>query len=86
MEFENLFIEAKGQPIVYKGRELKMVDRISLSTGNVSLKVSFVSTDSKWKQGIVLQTKGTFDINGQNLPIKIVLWEDTSPKEVQTVC
>ena len=83
MEFEKLFIEAKGQPITYQGKELKMVDRINLPLSNLSLKVSFVSTDSKWKQGIVFQTKGEFEINGQKLPTKIILWEDTAPKELQ---
>lgn len=83
MEFESLFIETKGQPINYKGKELIMVDRINLSTNKTSLKITFVTTDSKWKQGVVLQTKGEFEINGQKLPNKIVLWEDTAPKEVQ---
>jgi len=80
MEFEKLFIEAKGQPITYQGKELKMVDRIALQSDKVALKVNFLSTDSKWKQGIVFQTKGEFEVNGQKLPTKIVLWEDTAPK------
>jgi hypothetical protein len=83
MEFEKLFIETKGQPIIYKGKELKMVDRINLTSDKVALNVNFLSTDSKWKQGIVLQTKGKFDINGQKLPTKIVLWEHTAPKQIQ---
>jgi len=83
MEFESLFIEAKGQPITYKGKELKMVDRVNLSTTKIGLKITFVSTDSKWKQGIVLQTKGEFEISGKKFSNKIVLWEETAPKEVQ---
>lgn len=83
MEFEKLFIEANGQPITYQGKELKMADRISLPSNKIALKVSFISTNSKWKQGIIFQTKGEFEINGQKLPTKIVLWEDTSPKELQ---
>lgn len=85
MEFEKLFIEAKGQPISYKGKELKMVDRINLPTSKVGLKVTFISTDSNWKQGIVLQTKGEFEINGRKMLNKIILWEHTAPKEVQAV-
>lgn len=83
MEFEKLFIEAKGNSIVYQGKELKMVDKINLSLNITTLKVSFISTDSKWKQGIIFQTNGEFEINDQKLPNKIVLWEDTSPKELQ---
>lgn len=83
MEFEKLFIEAKGQPITYQGKELKMIDRVELPSSKVTLKVSFLSIDSKWKQGIVFQTKGEFEVNGQKLTTKIVLWEDTAPKELQ---
>ena len=83
MEFERLFIEAKGQPITYKGKELIMVDRINLISNNVSLKLIFINADSRWKQGVILQTKGKFEINGQTLLNKIVLWEHTAPKEVQ---
>ncbi|WP_285010115.1 hypothetical protein [Pedobacter faecalis] len=83
MEFEKLFIEVKGQPIMYQGKELRMVDRINLPSSKVVLKVNFLSTNSKWKQGIVFQTKGEFEVNGQKLPTKIVLWEDTAPKELQ---
>ncbi len=82
MNFQTLFMESKGQPIIYQGKELKMVDRINLPSSKISLKVSFVSTDSKWKQGIVFQTKGEFEINDQKLSTKIILWEDTAPKEL----
>ncbi|WP_156305413.1 hypothetical protein [Sphingobacterium endophyticum] len=83
MEFEKLFIETKRQPITYQGKELKMIERVDLPSNKVTLKVSFLSTDSKWKQRIVFQTKGEFEVNGQKLPTKIVLWEDTAPKELQ---
>jgi hypothetical protein len=82
MEFEKLFIEAKGQPISYQGKELTMVDKLNLPSSRVGLKVSFLSTDSNWKQGIVFQTKGEFEVNGQKLHSKIVLREDTAPKEL----
>lgn len=82
MEFEKLFIESKGQPISYNGKELKIVDRINLPLNKIDLKLTFISTDSKWKQGVVLQTKGDFEVNRQVLPAKIILWEHTAPKQV----
>lgn len=85
MEFEKLFIESKGQPILYNGKELKMVDRINLPLSKLNLKLTFISTDSKWKQGVVLQTKGDFEVNGQVLPTKIILWEYTAPKQVDVM-
>lgn len=83
MEFEKLFMEARGQPIIYQGKELKMIDRINLPSNKVVLNVSILSTDSKWKQGIVFQTKGDFEINDQKFPSKIILWEDTAPMDLQ---
>ncbi|HOU69641.1 MAG TPA: hypothetical protein PKW49_13875 [Paludibacteraceae bacterium] len=82
MEFQKLFIESKGQPISYNGKELKMVDRINLPLNKIDLKLTFISTDSKWKQGVILQTKGDFEVNGQVLSTKIILWEHTAPKQV----
>jgi len=81
--FEEYFNKSEGKPFIYNGKEIKMSDKINLSSSKVVLKVSFLSTDSKWKQGIVFQTKGEFEVNGQKLPTKIVLWEDTAPKELQ---
>jgi hypothetical protein len=83
MSFQKLFMESKGQPIRYKGKELKMVDRINLQNCKISLKVNFVSTESNLRQGIVIQTKGDFDINGQKLSTKIILWENTAPNEIE---
>lgn len=81
--FEDFFNKSEGKPFIYNGREIKMSDKISLPTSKVLLRVEFISTDSQWKQGIVFQTKGEFEVNGQKLPTKIVLWEDTAPKELQ---
>ncbi len=83
MEFERLFIESKGQPVIYNGKELKMVDRVMLPSNEMLLLIEFVSTDSEWKQGIVLQTKGEFEVNNLKVSNKIVLWEDTAPKQVE---
>lgn len=82
MEFEKLFIESKGQPIQYKGKELKMIDRVILPSSQTSLQIEFISTNSEWKQGIVLQTKGEFEVNGQTLPNKVILWEHTAPEQI----
>lgn len=82
MKFEKLFMESKGQPILYNGKELKMVDRISLDSNSLQLQLEFLSVNSKWKQGIVLQTKGVFEINERKLSTKIILWYHAAPKQV----
>lgn len=82
IEFESLFLESKGQPIMYNGKLLKMMDRIILPTINSYLKLTFINTNSVWKQGIYLDTNGEFEINGEKFPKRIALWEHTAPKEV----
>lgn len=82
MEFETLFIETKGQPIIYKGKEIRMIDKIDLPGNEINIKLVFLSTDSQWKQGIVLKTNGKFTVNDEVITNKIVLWEHTAPKEV----
>jgi len=82
MSFQKLFTESKGQSIIYNGKEIKMIDSITLLKDNAKIMVNFLSTNSIWKQGIILQTKGHFEGNNQKIPNKIILWENTSPKEV----
>lgn len=82
MEFEKLFIESNGKPIIYNGKELKMLDRLQLSSKEVKLKINILFKNSQWNQGIVLQTKGYFKINGQKFNNKIIIWEHTAPKEI----
>lgn len=83
--FEDFFNKSNGKPFFYKGKEIRMSDRIYLPAEKVSLMIEFISTDSEWKQGIVLQAKGEFEINGQKIPQKIVLWEHTSPKQLELI-
>lgn len=83
MSFQQLFMESKGQPIFCKGKELKMIDRIPLSSDKMSLRVEFISINSTWKQGVVFQTKGEFEVDKRRFSNKIVLWEHTAPKRVE---
>jgi hypothetical protein len=78
--FEKLFLKSKGQPVVYKDRIIQMVDRLSVSEGQ-RLRVKFESVNSDWHQGIGLDTDGSFDVAGQRVKRKIVLWHHTAPRE-----
>ncbi|MFV9653751.1 hypothetical protein ACNFCK_02430 [Pseudomonas sp. NY15366] len=80
-DFSALFIPAKGGPIEYKGRTLVMMDRYPVQRGE-KLRVSLLSSDSPWKQGIKLNAKGSIHVAGQTLKNGVLLWEDTMPKEV----
>lgn len=78
--FEDLFLKSKGQPVVYKGQTIQMVDRFRVADGQ-TLKVKFESVNADWRQGIGLDIDGSFDIEGQTIK-KTVLWQDTAPPEV----
>ncbi|MGB7158057.1 MAG: hypothetical protein WBD40_08320 [Tepidisphaeraceae bacterium] len=80
MSFQDLFMRSKGQPVVYNGRLIQLVDHLKVVDGQ-RVKVRFESVNSDWRQGIGLTTKGSFDVNNQTIK-KIVLWHDTAPREV----
>ena len=75
--FGELFRKANWQPIIYQGKKLIRSDKIHLPADKTSLKVTFIKTDSKWKQAIALDSKGRIEVNGELFPKgKIIrLWE-----------
>lgn len=79
--FEKLFLQSKGQPVIYNGRTIQMVDRLPVVDGQ-QVKLVFESVDADWRQGVCLTTDGGFRVNGQLIKKSIVLWHDTAPKEV----
>lgn len=81
--FAEYFRKSEGKPFTYNGKEIKMSDKVTLSESEMLLKVEFISTYSEWKQGVVLDTNGEFEINGYKVKNKIVLWEHTAPKQVE---
>ncbi len=81
MSFEKLFKQSQGQPIIYDDKELVLIDRIPIAKSQ-NIRVKFLETNSIWKQGIVLETKGEFIMdNGSKVPNRPVFWEDTAPKQ-----
>lgn len=85
MVFEELFMASKGQPITYNGNEIKMIDKINLIFVQVKIKIFFLATDSAWKQGLILKTKGHFEISNKVAKNKVVFWEDTAPAEFELI-
>jgi hypothetical protein len=76
-------MKSKGQPIIYNGLEVKMLDKISLFNIKTTINVEFELTNSDWRQGIILETNGYFEINQQKIPNKVIIWRDTAPKEIE---
>lgn len=57
VEFESLFRESRGKPILYHGETLLLMDRIPVPE-RCRLSVVLLSTGSEWPQAIRLKTKG----------------------------
>jgi hypothetical protein len=51
----------------------------------VRKRLEFISSNSDWKQAVILETEGFFELNGQRAPNKIILWTDTAPTIVDMV-
>lgn len=85
-DFSPSFMKSKGQPILYKGKQLLMGDFIPFEDRD-SFLITFEKTNSEWKQGIGLDVNGDFEINKIKYGCKIVLWEDNYPQGVIiTIC
>ncbi len=80
--FQDLFQESKGQPIVYQGQTLVLVDFFP-TEGAKKFRLIFEECNGQWRQGVALDVKGKFKGNGQIIRNKIVLWHDTAPQTVE---
>ena len=75
--FMEMFAEAEGNPINYKGEILMMSDAIEVAP-NFCVKIEILSCNSEWRQGIIISVNGEMDINvGQgDMGSEFILWED----------
>jgi len=83
LDLDKLFREAKGDPVVVRGRSLLRIVRFKLPAKKMILKFCFIEANSEWRQGFILKTKGTFKTNDLQIDNAIVLWEDTAPKNFE---
>ena len=76
-DFDRLFREAKGKPVEINGRSLIRLDRLKMAKKQMTFRCSFVKTDSEWRQGFALKTKGFFRMEGfHDINKPVVFWED----------
>ena len=78
--FETLFRD--NEKIVYDSKELVLIDRFILKNNSSNLELTFEEMNSQWRQGIILKTKGYFDIAEQKIENRMILWQDTAPPKV----
>lgn len=80
--FDPLFATVLGAgSIEYKGKKLIRLDHILFEDGD-RFKITFEKKTSSWRQGILLSLFGYFEVDGKMCQDRIILWEDTAPKEV----
>src|ERR1700741_471029 len=79
--FEDLFRESNGEPVVYGGQRLQLMDLFPIGPDAV-LTLTFESSASAHRQGVALTTKGNFIVDGRHVGRKLVLWSDTAPRKV----
>jgi len=84
IDFDKLFREAKGNPVVIKGKSLIRIVRFKMPSKKMTFKFCFMETNSEWKQGFILKTKGAFKIDKlPSINDAIVFWEHTAPKNFE---
>jgi len=85
MNFEDLFIDSKGQPVTYKNELLYLLYNYPLARHEQKFKLSFERVSGEWKQGIIIKTKdkGKIILNDdKEIDKAVVLWSDTSPSDL----
>ena len=79
--FEEMFAKSRGRPILHQGRTLSLVDEFP-AEGAKTLRVTFESCNSEWRQGVAIGFSGSVKVNGHVLRKGIVLWHDTAPHAI----
>lgn len=79
--FEDLFRDSKGMPITYNGETIQMMDEVSIGE-SAHLRIRFEGAHSEWRQGVALGTEGMFVVGTRKIKRGLLLWQDTSPQEV----
>ncbi|MCB0400029.1 MAG: hypothetical protein KDD26_10495 [Winogradskyella sp.] len=81
MSISEEFIKAKGKPIIYNDKKLRMQAEFAFSDNQIEFKLEIMKTNSEMRQGLIVASEGDIIINNKTYS-KIILWEDTAPKEV----
>lgn len=79
---QRLFGESQGEPILFDGYRLVSMDLFPIASDAV-YRVTFESSNSSWRQGVGLQTRGEVKVNSQALKQGAVFWQDTAPTTVE---
>ncbi|OHE78894.1 MAG: hypothetical protein A3F67_07780 [Verrucomicrobia bacterium RIFCSPHIGHO2_12_FULL_41_10] len=85
-EFESLFREAKGNPVQYKGFEIKRIDKFPVKNGDVLVcSIEHAIEKLEYLQGFCIDVTGHCELNGQicreGKGIRMIFWYGHTPPE-----
>ena len=84
IEFEKLFKESKGQPIVVGGREYRLLLSIN-SASRKFLHVKFCDSVERPLQGLRIDSETELKVNGRKGQ-GFVFWRNSAPREFDIEC
>lgn len=79
-DFDKFFYETPDKFIEYNGKRIFRYDEIPFSDGDKFI-IRFESTNSEWRQGLLLFVFGTIKI-GEIAQERAAFFEDKTPKEI----
>jgi len=86
--FSEEFDKTDCKPFIYKDKLVMMWDRIPVSIAETRIFYRIVSTNSEWRQGFSIATKGETESSDEIIVSKGWgdIWEDISPHEGEIKC
>ena len=83
-DFSELFLKSNGHPVSYNGKSLVLSDKFPVEDGDI-LVVLIEKSGSKYRQGLCIDITGSCEMDGkifaQGKGVRMLFWEDTSPKQ-----
>jgi len=81
--FETLFLESADSTIEYKGKQLCLIDIISLDDSPHRFRLTLEQSNSEWLQGVFLRSKRPIEMDGEKVAKKVILWRKTLPAVIE---
>lgn len=82
--FDKYFRESKGQPIMYGNKKLYLMDRFPIS-GECHLRLTFESINSKWEQGVKVETDKWIKYGQEKSKKGFRFWKALAPPVIDFV-
>lgn len=76
MEFDELFLSSKGNPVIFNDEKIMRIDRLK-TPREFEVSVILISTSSPYKQAIQIKTDGKMVSQGSKMiSDRFILWEE----------